>query len=86
MISAKMFGACSALLILGAANCAVAADLRIYRPDGSLQCNEGKARTLDRDKAVLESLGAHIISQEKKQLPFKIIQLCGAPTGRPTPT
>ncbi|MGY4319454.1 hypothetical protein [Bradyrhizobium sp. JR3.5] len=82
MISAKIIGACSALLVFGAANCAVAADLRVYRPDGSLQCNEGEARTLDQDKAVLESLGAHVIGQEKKQLPFKIIQMCGAPTGQ----
>ncbi|MEZ0056190.1 hypothetical protein ACVII1_004334 [Bradyrhizobium elkanii] len=82
MISTKIIGACGAILVLAAANGAAAADLRVYRPDGSLQCNLGQARTLDQDKAVLESLGAHVISQEKKSLPFKIIQMCGAPTGQ----
>lgn len=82
MISAKLMGAGVVLLILGAASSASAVDLRVYRPDGSLQCNEGDARTLGQDKAALEGLGAHVISQEKKQLPLKISQMCGAPTGQ----
>ncbi|MCC8960330.1 hypothetical protein H8B02_45105 [Bradyrhizobium sp. Pear77] len=82
MISTKIIGACGAILVLAAATSAAAADLRVYRPDGSLQCNQGQARTLDQDKAVLESLGAHVVGQEKRQLPFKIIQMCGAPTGQ----
>ncbi len=82
MISSKPIGAGVALLVLAAASSAVAADLRVYRPDGSLQCNEGEARTLEQDKAALEALGARVVSQEKRQLPFKISQVCGAPTGQ----
>jgi hypothetical protein len=82
MILGKIVGLGAALFLIGASNCANAADLRVYRPDGSLQCGGGDVRTLEQDKATLESIGAHVISAEKKRLPVAIIQLCGAPTGQ----
>ncbi|MHC2432735.1 hypothetical protein [Bradyrhizobium sp. USDA 4451] len=55
--------------------------VRVYRLDGSLQCEMGKARTLAEDRQVLEQLGAKIISEGKRVVPTNIIAVCGAPTG-----
>jgi hypothetical protein len=56
--------------------------VRVYRPDGSLQCGLGRARTLKEDQEVLSGLGGHAISAEKRTIPVFIPQVCGAPTGR----
>lgn len=56
--------------------------VRVYRPDGSLQCGLGRARTLREDQEVLAGLGGHAISAEKRTIPVFIPQICGAPTGR----
>ncbi len=75
-----------ALLIAGNAGTSRAAEeVRIYRPDGSVQCgSDGVAkngRSLAEDRATLEAIGAKVIAEEKKQLPAKVITLCGVPTG-----
>jgi hypothetical protein len=56
--------------------------LRVYRLDGSLQCGMGSARSLADDQKDLELLGAKVISAEKKLLPVRVSNVCGAPTGR----
>lgn len=58
------------------------ADTRIFRADGTLQCGMGEEVPLAADKALVERLGARVISSEKRELPMAISQLCGAPTGR----
>src|SRR4051794_30064194 len=55
--------------------------VRVFRPDGSLQCGMGQARSLAEDQKLLEPLGARVITGEKKMVPV-VIALCGAPTGR----
>jgi hypothetical protein len=54
--------------------------LRVYRPDGSVQCDTGSGRSLAEDQKDLESLGANVISSEKKTLPFRVPARCGAMT------
>ncbi|TIX44666.1 MAG: hypothetical protein E5W81_01725 [Mesorhizobium sp.] len=56
--------------------------VRVYRPDGSLQCGLGRARTLKEDQQVLSALGGHAISAEKRTIPVRVAEVCGAPTGR----
>jgi hypothetical protein len=56
--------------------------VRVYRPDGSLRCGLGRARSLKEDQEVLSGLGGHAISAEKRTIPVFISQVCGAPTGR----
>lgn len=56
--------------------------VRVYRPDGSLQCGLGRPRTLKEDQQVLSALGGHVISAEKRTIPVQVLQVCGAPTGR----
>ncbi|MER9304355.1 hypothetical protein [Mesorhizobium sp. M0496] len=56
--------------------------VRVYRPDGSLQCGLGRARTLKEDQEVLSALGGHAISAEKRIIPVRVPEVCGAPTGR----
>jgi hypothetical protein len=58
------------------------AEVRVYRPDGTLQCKMGRERILADDRAVLEQLGAKVLSAEKRVVPVKIIAVCGAPTGQ----
>ncbi|MDX8464903.1 hypothetical protein RFM26_04310 [Mesorhizobium sp. VK23B] len=56
--------------------------VRVYRPDGSLQCGLGRGRTLKEDQQVLSALGGHVLSAEKRTIPVRVPQVCGAPTGR----
>ena len=66
-------------------SCVVASgdrDVRVYRPDGTLQCGMGRERTLADDKQLLEKLGAKVISLDKRLLPPRVSNVCGAPTGR----
>src|SRR4051794_40149803 len=58
------------------------ADVRVYRPDGTLKCSMAHERTLAEDRKVLEQLGGKILSAEKRVIPVEIISVCGAPTGR----
>lgn len=76
-----------ALLIFCAltATPAVAAEtLRIYRLDGSKQCEEGKTgRSLARDAQALRRLGIPIRSMKKLHHPTMVnIMMCGATSAR----
>ncbi len=53
--------------------------VRIYKPDGSLQCGQGKKTDLDVMAKELENI--KIFSSENKHDGLMRIQLCGHPTG-----
>ena len=56
----------------------------VWRHDGTLQCSMGSEETLDEARAQLEAVIGpdNVIAGEKRQLPGRVIQLCGAPTGQ----
>lgn len=57
--------------------------LRIYRLDGSKQCEEGTGRSLARDAQPLRRLGIPIRAMKKLQHPTMItIMMCGAQSAR----
>lgn len=57
--------------------------LRIYRLDGSKQCEEGTGRSLARDAQVLRRLGIPIRSMKKLQHPTMVtVMMCGVPSAR----
>jgi len=57
--------------------------LRVYRLDGSRQCEEKTGRSLARDAQALRRLGIVIRSMKKLQHPGMItILMCGAPSAR----
>jgi len=82
MIVLRFFGIGIFFSVLVASAAASASDVRVYRPDGSLQCGRGEVRSLEDDKLLLEKLGAQVTSAEKRSLPIPISKMCGAPTGR----
>ena len=67
-----------------AATSAEATDtLRIYRLDGSKQCEEGAGRSLARDAQALRQLGIPIRSMKKLDHPNMVtIMMCGAMSTR----
>lgn len=77
----SLFAAVSLSTLLTGAGIA-ADDVWIWRYDGTLQCGMGVERTLAEDKAILESLGPAVLGAQKRVVPFAIIAVCGAPTGR----
>jgi hypothetical protein len=57
--------------------------LRIYRLDGSRQCEEGTGRSLARDAQALRRLGIRIHSMAKRNHPtMLVIMMCGAQSAR----
>lgn len=57
--------------------------LRIYRLDGSRQCEEGTGRSLARDALALRRLGIPIHSMAKRNHPtMLVIMMCGAQSAR----
>jgi hypothetical protein len=57
--------------------------LRIYRMDGSRQCEEGSGRSLARDAQALRRLGIRIHSMAKRNHPtMLVIMMCGAQSAR----
>ena len=57
--------------------------LRIYRLDGSRQCEEGTGRSLERDSRALRRLGIRIRAMKKLHHPTMIvIMMCGAQSAR----
>ena len=54
-------------------------NVKIYKPDGSLQCNQGKAISLKDMEADLKDL--KIVSSVKIHDGLMRIQVCGQPTG-----
>ena len=54
--------------------------IKIYKPDGSLQCTGGKVTSLE---AMAKELGdIKIYSQENKSDGMMHVMMCGTPTGR----
>lgn len=56
--------------------------VRVYKTDGSVQCEDRAPVSLEEMQIELEGLGGTVISAEKRVLPGAIIQLCGAATGK----
>ena len=57
--------------------------VRIYRLDGSRQCEEGTGRSLERDARPLRRLGIRIRAMAKRNHPTMIvIMMCGAQSAR----
>ncbi len=77
-------GAFLILCSLAAAPAGAAETLRIYRLDGSKQCEEATTgRSLARDAQVLRRLGIAIRSMKKLQHPTMVnIMMCGATSTR----
>ena len=53
--------------------------VKVYKPDGSLQCNQGQAVSVKEMQRELRDI--KIISSEKKHDGLMRIQVCGHPTG-----
>lgn len=76
-------GAFLILCSLATAPAGAAETLRIYRLDGSKQCEEGTGRSLARDAQALRRLGIPIRSMKKLQHPTLVtIMMCGATSTR----
>ena len=77
-------GALLLLCGLAVAPASAADTLRIYRLDGSKQCEEGKTgRSLDRDAQALSRLGIAIRSMKKLYHPTMVnIMMCGTTSTR----
>lgn len=58
----------------------VADRVRVYKPDGSLQCGQGKAVPVEEMQVELKGLAVH--SAENRPDGLMHMQLCGSPTGR----
>ena len=54
-------------------------NVKVYKPDGTLQCNQGKAISLKEMESELK--GITIFSSEKIHDGLMRIQVCGQPTG-----
>lgn len=54
-------------------------NVKVYKPDGSLQCNQGKPISLKEMESELKTI--KIFSAEKIHDGLMRIQVCGAPTG-----
>ena len=57
----------------------VADRVRVSKPDGSLQCGQGKATAISEMQKQLKDI--HVYSAENKNDGLMRIQLCGSPTG-----
>ena len=53
--------------------------VKVFKPDGTLQCNQGQKLGLD--AMVKELIGIQIFSSENKHDGLMRIQVCGQPTG-----
>lgn len=53
--------------------------VKVYKPDGTLQCNQGKKIAID--KMEVELKGLKVYSKYNKNDGKMRIQLCGSPTG-----
>lgn len=53
--------------------------VKVYKPDGTLQCNQGEKISID--TMTKELMGITIYSKENKHDGLMRIQLCGKPTG-----
>lgn len=53
--------------------------VKVYKYDGSLQCNQGKAIPLE--QMAKELKGVQVFSSQKKADGLMHIQVCGSPTG-----
>ena len=53
--------------------------VKVYKPDGSLQCNQGQALSVKEMEGELRDI--KIISSDKKHDGLMRIQVCGQPTG-----
>ena len=53
--------------------------IKVFKPDGSLQCNQGKSFSVKDMEADLKDV--KVISSEKKHDGLMRIQVCGQPTG-----
>ena len=58
-----------------------AQQVRIYQPDGSRQCGEGRELGLEEMARPLREAGIAIRSAEKRRLPIMVGTACGMPTG-----
>lgn len=54
--------------------------VRVFKPDGSLQCGQGK--TISLEEMQRELSGIHVFSSENLTDGKMRIQLCGTPTGK----
>lgn len=54
--------------------------VRVYKYDGSLQCGQGKAISLE--QMATELKGVKIFASQKKSDGLMHIQVCGSPTGQ----
>jgi hypothetical protein len=54
--------------------------VKVYKYDGSLQCNMGKAISVDEMEKQLKDI--KVFARENKSDGMMRIQLCGSPTGR----
>lgn len=53
----------------------------VYKEDGSIQCEAGKARALSEDEAILKEAGVKVFNSKKDTDGMMRIQMCGSPTG-----
>ncbi|MGE0241821.1 MAG: hypothetical protein AB7F09_03065 [Parvibaculaceae bacterium] len=75
--------ALAALLVLMAMPATAADTVRIYKLDGSRQCEEGTGRSLERDVRPLRRLGIPIRAMKKLHHPTMVnIMMCGAQSTR----
>jgi hypothetical protein len=58
---------------------AVMKSVKVFKPDGSLQCNQGQSISIKEMQADLKDI--KVISSEKKHDGLMRIQVCGQPTG-----
>ena len=54
--------------------------VRVYKPDGSLQCGQGKAIPVGEMKNELKDIS--VFASENKADGLMHMQMCGAPTGK----
>ena len=54
-------------------------NIKVYKPDGSLQCNQGKPISLKEMEAELKDI--KVLSSDKMHDGMMRIQVCGQPTG-----
>lgn len=54
--------------------------VKVYKPDGSIQCEPKSGKSIEESKA--ELVGVTIISSEKKHDGLLRAQVCGTPTGQ----
>lgn len=72
-------GASSSTSGINSASGASLLKVKVYKADGSLQCNMGKKTSLDEMKKDLKTI--KVLSQSNQNDGLMRIQVCGAPTG-----